>query len=56
MKEHLEEGIRDFGDCLRCHRVDIGGRNYGAAKAHEGFGGEDEEGDGDGKEYKKHND
>jgi len=32
ISEHREEGIRDFGDCLRCHRITINGRSYGTGK------------------------
>lgn len=46
-REHREEGIRNYGDCLRCHRVNINGRSYGNAKVHEGLGGEGEEEDDD---------
>lgn len=34
--EHAEEGIRDFGDCLRCHRVYMKGRTYGTDRTGEG--------------------
>ena len=39
-REHREEGITNYGDCLRCHSVTIKGRSYGSSKVHEGFGGE----------------
>lgn len=31
-QEHEEEGIRNYGDCLRCHRFSIDGRSYGTGK------------------------
>lgn len=37
INEHREEGIRDFGDCLRCHRVNMKGRNYGTDRTGEGM-------------------
>jgi hypothetical protein len=37
ISEHLEEGIRNFGDCLRCHSVFINGRRYGTDKTGEGM-------------------
>lgn len=46
-REHREEGIRNYGDCLRCHRVNINGRSYGNAKVHEGLGGDGKEEDDD---------
>jgi hypothetical protein len=32
IREHTEEGIRDFGDCLRCHTVYFNERKYGTEK------------------------
>ena len=40
-REHWEEGIKNYGDCLRCHQVNIGGRSYGKDKVHEGIVGDD---------------
>lgn len=37
-REHSEEGIKNYGDCLRCHQVNMGGRSYGTDKVHEGIG------------------
>ena len=34
--EHREEGIRNFADCLRCHRVYMKGRTYGTDRTGEG--------------------
>ncbi len=31
--EHREENIRDFGDCLRCHRVRMNGRYFGTNRS-----------------------
>lgn len=36
ISEHREEGIRDYGDCLRCHRVYMKGRSYGTDRTGEG--------------------
>lgn len=36
INEHLEEGVRDFKDCLRCHRVYMKGRTYGTDRTGEG--------------------
>ncbi len=36
IKEHREERIRNFNDCLRCHRVYMKGRTYGTDKTGEG--------------------
>ena len=36
IKEHAEEGIRNYSDCLRCHRVYMKGRTYGTDKTGEG--------------------
>lgn len=46
MREHQEEGIKDFGDCLRCHSMQIDGQQYGNRRTHEGIGGEGEGGEG----------
>ena len=35
IKEHREEGIRNYKDCLRCHRVYMKGRSYGTDKTGE---------------------
>jgi len=35
IKEHAEEGIRNYSDCLRCHRVYMKGRTYGTDKTGE---------------------
>lgn len=51
-KEHLEEGILSYGDCLRCHNANLGGRDYGAGKVHEGMGGKEKEHE----KHKKHRD
>ncbi|MBI5185518.1 MAG: hypothetical protein HZA01_07310 [Nitrospinae bacterium] len=51
IREHQEEGIKDFGDCLRCHSIQIDGQRYGSRKTHEGIGGDDGE-DGGGHGYK----
>jgi len=32
IEEHREEGVRNYGDCLRCHRVYMKGRSYGTGK------------------------
>lgn len=45
--EHTEEGIRNYGDCLRCHSVKLGDKIYGTPKVDEGFGSEDERQDDD---------
>ncbi|MBF0320891.1 MAG: hypothetical protein HQL01_13915 [Nitrospirae bacterium] len=37
-REHAEEGIVNYGDCLRCHMVTIEGKSYGIPKVDEGFG------------------
>ncbi|MDH4099550.1 MAG: cytochrome c3 family protein [Nitrospirota bacterium] len=46
ISEHREEGIRNFGDCLRCHQVtmNVNGtrRQYGTPKVDEGFDGKGE--------------
>ncbi len=45
--EHREEGIGgEIGDCLRCHRVYMGGRSYGTDSSGEGMGGEEDEHEG----------
>ncbi|MBE9536334.1 MAG: hypothetical protein IMF07_04060 [Proteobacteria bacterium] len=35
INEHREEGIKNFADCLRCHRVYMKGRSYGTDKTGE---------------------
>lgn len=50
-REHREEGITNYGDCLRCHSVTIKGTSYGKSKVHEGFG--EEKGDKSGKGRRK---
>ncbi|MDT8318691.1 MAG: cytochrome c3 family protein [bacterium] len=35
IKEHAEEGIRNYSDCLRCHRVYMLGRTYGTDRTGE---------------------
>ncbi|MDH3973078.1 MAG: cytochrome c3 family protein [Deltaproteobacteria bacterium] len=35
ISEHREEGIREYRDCLRCHRVYMKGRTYGTDKTGE---------------------
>jgi hypothetical protein len=30
-REHRGEGIRNYGDCLRCHRVTLQGKSYGTS-------------------------
>lgn len=37
IREHQKEGMRNFGDCLWCHRVTIGGRSYGENRSGESF-------------------
>ncbi len=46
-REHIEEGIINYGDCLRCHSVKLGGKTYGIPKVNEGFGSESEQQDDD---------
>lgn len=49
IKEHTEEGIRNYADCLRCHSVYFNGRKYGTEKVREGMI------DDDHNEYRKYN-
>ncbi|MCF6154261.1 MAG: hypothetical protein E3K36_03195 [Candidatus Brocadia sp.] len=42
--EHEEHGIYNYGDCLRCHRMKINGKNYGNPNA-EYFDEEEEDDD-----------
>ena len=35
IREHSKEGIRNYSDCLRCHRVYMKGRTYGTDKTGE---------------------
>lgn len=45
ISEHREEGIRDYGDCLRCHRVTMNGRIYGTGKVNDSMIDDDDDDD-----------
>ena len=57
-RKHRKEGISNYSDCLRCHKVRMNGRSYGTARTHEGMGGEDDEHEDEGGErrYRGHHD
>ncbi len=47
VREHTEEGIREFGDCLRCHSVFFNGKRYGTEKVKESMTDDDDDDDDD---------
>ncbi len=57
IREHREEGIRDFGDCLRCHSVYFNGTRYGTEKVRESMTDDDDDDDDDDSDHdRKHKD